>query len=146
MKSKHHISFPKINISSSHKKKNDKFENKNLDHLKLLIIFVKKGHGIAINQLLLDRGVAMTTIMYAEGAREKYVLDVLGAEQSQKEAVIAIVNEKKYKRIYESIEARFLISQASNGVLLTFNIKSLAGVLAYKYLSDYGRKNNYGKK
>ena len=122
-----------------------KFDAKNVDHLKMGIIFVKRGHGVAINNLLFDQGVAMTTLLYGEGTREKYVADILGGEESKMEAIIAVFNEKRLRDIKKALHERFIISKDSVGVMFVFNVKSMAGVLAYKYLSDFGGANKYGK-
>lgn len=123
-----------------------KFDPKKADRLKMGIILVKRGHGVAINELLFQHGVAMSTLLYAEGAREKYVADILGGEQHQIEVIFTIMNEKKVKAIKEALHTRFIISKDSVGVMFVFDIKSMAGVLAYKYLSDFGGASKYGNK
>ena len=125
---------------------NKKFDPKNVDRLKMGIILVKKGHGVAINNLLFDHGVAMSVLSYAEGAREKYVADILGGEQLQIEVIFTVMNEKKIKEIKKALHERFVISKDSVGVMFVFDIKSMAGVLAYKYLADFGGASKYGKK
>jgi len=126
--------------------KRKKFDAKgNNKKLKCLLVFVKKGHGVATNELLLENGCSMTTMMYAEGTRDKYVLNILGDKQNAQEAILAICREDRYPAIKEALETRFIISAASKGSLLAFDITSMAGVLAYKFLSDYEGVNNYGK-
>ena len=122
-----------------------KFDSRNVDHLKMGIIFVRRGHGVAINNLLFDHGVAMTTLLYGEGTREKYVADILGGEESKIEAILTVFNEKKLKDIKKALHDRFIISKDSVGVMFVFNVKKMAGVLAYKYLADFGGANKYGK-
>ncbi len=124
---------------------NKKFDPKRADHLKMGIILVKKGHGVAINELLFAHGVAMSVLVYAEGAREKYVADILGGEEHKIEAILTVMNEKKVKEIKEALHTRFIISKDSVGVMFVFDIKSMAGILAYKYLADFGGASNYGK-
>ncbi|MCQ2796039.1 MAG: hypothetical protein MJ213_01835 [Bacilli bacterium] len=123
-----------------------KFDPKRVDHLKMGIILVKKGHGVAINNLLFDHGVAMSLLLYAEGARQKYVADILGGEEQRIEAIIAIMNEKKIKEIKSVLQMRFDISKDSVGAMLVFDIKSMAGILAYKYLADFGGASKNGNK
>lgn len=120
--------------------------NKNLEHLKLIIVLVKKGHGDATNQLLLENGVVTTTMHYVYGTNDNYVKELFGgSEDKTKEGILAVVSESKYKQVRDALENRFLISSASKGVLLTFDISSMAGVLAYKFLTDYEGAMKYGK-
>ena len=125
---------------------NKKFDPKHADNLKMGIILVKKGHGVAINNLLFDHGVAMSLLLYAEGARQKYVADILGGEEQRIEAIVAVMNEKKIKEIKSALQMRFDISKDSVGAMLIFDVKSMAGVLAYKYLADFGGASKYGNK
>lgn len=139
----HHLfSLRKIMPQQSNKK----FDPKRVDQLKMGIILVKKGHGVAINDLLFNHGVAMSVLLYAEGAREKYVADILGAEEHKVEAILTVMNEKKIKEIKEALHTRFVISKDSVGAMFVFDIKSMAGVLAYKYLADFGGASKYGNK
>lgn len=123
-----------------------KFDPKHVDRLKVGIIIVKKGHGVAINNLLFEHGVAMSLFLYAEGAREKYVADILGGEERKIELIFTIMNEKKMKDIKSALYKRFMISKDSSGAMVVFDVKSMAGVLAYKYLADFGGASKYGKK
>ena len=123
-----------------------KFDPKHVDRLKMGIIFVRKGHGVAINNLLFDHGVAMSVLLFGEGTREKYVADILGGEEHKVEAILTVMNEKKIREIKSALHERFIISKDSVGVMFIFDIKSMAGVLAYKYLADFGGANKYGKK
>lgn len=123
-----------------------KFDPKRVDNLKVGIIIVKKGHGVAINNLLFEHGVAMSLFLYAEGAREKYVADILGGEERKIELIFTIMNEKKMKDIKAALNQRFLISKDSSGAMVVFDVKSMAGVLAYKYLADFGGASKYGNK
>lgn len=125
---------------------NKKFNPKNVDNLKVGFIIVKKGHGVAITNLLFEHGVAMSLFLYAEGAREKYVADILGGEERKIELIFTIMNEKKMKDIKAALNQRFLISKDSSGAMVVFDIKSMAGVLAYKYLADFGGASKYGNK
>lgn len=127
-------------------KKEKKFDNGNLERLKVIMIIVKKGHGIAINNLLLENGVSMTSLFFAEGTRQRYITDIFGGEESHKEAILAVVPEKKYRVIKNLLINRFSVSNASKGVMLAINIEKMVGVLAYKYLSDYEGVLKYGKK
>lgn len=135
------LSLRKIMPQQSKKK----FDPKHVDRLKMGIILVRKGHGVAINNLLFDHGVAMSVLLYAEGARQKYVADILGGEEQKVEAILTIMNEKKIKEIKNALHTRFVISKDSVGAMLIFDVKSMAGVLAYKYLADFGGANKYGK-
>ncbi len=121
------------------------FAPKNLEKLKYLIVVVKKGHGLAVNQLLLTNGAAMSTLLYAEGTKDKYVADILGGEESSKECVLALVNEKYYPNIKHLLDLRFTVSAASKGILITFDVASMAGVLAYKFSADFEGARNYGR-
>ncbi|MCQ2792091.1 MAG: hypothetical protein MJ208_01050 [Bacilli bacterium] len=125
------------------KQSSKKFDARNADRLKMGLIFVKKGHGVAINNLLFDHGVAMTALLFGEGTREKYVADILGGEESKIEVIIAVFNEKKINEIKEALHTRFVISRDSVGLMIVFDVKSMAGVLAYKYLSDFGGAAKY---
>ncbi len=123
-----------------------KFDPKNVDRLKMGLIMVRKGHGVAVNNLLFEHGVAMSTLFFAEGAREKYVADILGGESQQTEVILTIINERKINEVKKALKERFLISKDSRGIMFIFDVKSMAGVLAYKYLADFGGAAKYGKK
>jgi len=130
------------------RKKSKAFDanNPNLEKLKLIVCFVKKGHGVATNELILENGASMSVMLYAEGTKEKYVADIFGGEEKSQEGIIALVSEKKYPQLREVLDNRFSISFASRGILLAFDIKSMAGVLAYKFLTDYEGATKYAKK
>jgi len=121
------------------------FSPKNLAKLKMLVVIVKKGHGIAVNDLLLENGASMSTVIFAEGTKNKYVMDILGGEENDKECIMTIINENYYLNIKNVLKERFSISQASKGVLLCFDVDSMAGVLAYKFLADFQGAKKYGK-
>ena len=135
-----------IKIQKTNKPAKLNVKDKNLDKLKMVLIFVNRGHGIAMNNLILESGLAMSVMFFAEGTKEKYVMDILGGEEKNKEGILTIVNERDYKQLRKNIINRFLYSYAANGVAITVDIDSLAGVLAYKYLSDYGGVVKHGKK
>ena len=88
----------------------------------------------------------MSALLYGEGTREKYVADILGGEEHKIEAIFTVMNEKKIKEIKKALHERFIISKDSVGVMFVFDIKSMAGVLAYKYLADFGGASKYGNK
>jgi len=135
-------------IKHNHHKVNNqtKFAPAKLDKLKFIIVVVRKGHGVATNQLMLENGCSMTTNLYGEGTKEKYVMDILGGEEKDKECILGLVSEKKYPKLKESLDIRFTISQTSKGILLAFDVESMAGVLAYKYISDFVGAKKYGRK
>lgn len=137
----------KISNQNESKKSTKNFESgKTLDKLKFLIIIVRRGHGVAISDLLIEHGVAMSAISFAQGTRGKYVVDIFGSDEQHKEIITAVVSAKRYNDIKKALQYRFNVSGASKGVLLTFDISACAGVSAYKYLSDFEGVSRYGKK
>ena len=120
--------------------------NNKLEHLKMILLFVKKGHATPINDIILVTGGSMTTRFYAYGTKEKYVVDILGGEEKNKEGILALIPESKYNDTRGALVTYFKLYPNAQGVLLTFNISALAGVVAYKFLTDYEGANQYGSK
>lgn len=136
----------KKKIASAFTRKSTFDINEKHEKLKLFIIFLKRGHGGPTNQLLLDCGVSMSVLTYGNGTKERYVSDVFGSDEKEKDVVIAMVPEKKYLLVQERLLARFQLYPSAQGVVLVFDLKSLAGILAYKFLTDYeGGKENGNK-
>ena len=57
-----------------------------------------------------------------------------------------MIAEDKYKELHKALQTYFSAYRNSQGVMLTFDVNSLAGVVAYKFLSDYEGADNYDKK
>lgn len=130
--------FPMRRTKALPERRTKSFDVNNIhDKLFLIMIFVKKGHGDATNNLLLENGVSMTTKLYAFGTKTTYAKDIFGGEEKNKEAIFSIIPQSKCQLIHKALEDRFEHYPAAQGVVLVFNIKSFAGVLAYKYLTDY---------
>lgn len=113
------------------------------EKIKLVLIFVKRGHGVSTNNLLITYGASMTSMFYAEGTKQKYITDILGGEEKNKEAILTIVSASRCKRIQSALQSYFAAYPSAQGVALVFDIKSLAGVLAYKFLTDYEGAKQY---
>ncbi len=137
-------------ITGKNKKASQKkqpFETgKKLERLKTLIVVVKKGHGTPVSNLILDEGASMTTLFFAFGTKQTYVADIFGGEEQNKEAILAIVPEHRYRKIRLSLESYFATYRASQGIALIFDVSSLAGVVAYKFLADYEGADKYADK
>lgn len=116
---------PHFDINTKHEK------------LKFVLILVKKGHGNATNDLLLDLGVSMTTLFYASGTKQKYITDILSNDEQSKEGIFAVVPQHLIKLLQKALASRFHAYPNSQGVVLVFDISALAGIFAYKYLTDY---------
>jgi len=140
------MSSKKKHIHINNKKLDTKFSPNKLEKLKFIIVVVKKGHGVATNELMLEEGCSMTVNLYGEGTKEKYVMDILGGEEKNKECILGLISEKKYPSLKERLDNRFTISQASKGTLIAIDVASMAGVLAYKFISDYVGAKKYGSK
>ena len=108
----------------------------NIKKLKVLFILVQKGKGDIIRAFLIKNGVSMTMNFFAEGIKKNYVMDIL-EDDKNREVIFTIVSDDKYKMIYDFLESRFLFEKSMNGMLLTFNILSMAGTTAYKFLSNF---------
>lgn len=125
-------------------KKSEKFDVSNkIEKLKLLIIIVNKGRAIGINNMLIKKGVSFTTAFYGEGTAERYILSAISGEK-EKEIIISVVRESLVEDIKNDIEKRFSVSTAAKGVMAIFDLISMAGVAAYKFIADYGRSHNNG--
>ncbi|MBP5301387.1 MAG: hypothetical protein J6Y70_00645 [Bacilli bacterium] len=115
-----------------------------LKKLKVLFILVRKGHAETINRFLIENGLAIVVNFFAEGIKKNYFMDVLGDEKNR-DIIFTIVDDKKYKIIYFFLKNLFDFEKASmNGMLLVFDISSIAGVSTYKFLSDYNEVLEHG--
>lgn len=139
------VAIQRMNIQNALNSNKNFEHNKKIVKLKFLIIIVRKGQGVAISSLLIENGAAMTAISFAQGTKEKYVVDIFGGDEQHKEVITAVINEKRYENVKSAIKYRFGVSNSSKGVLLAFDIAACAGVSAYKYLSDFEGAFNNGK-
>ncbi|MCQ2793907.1 MAG: hypothetical protein MJ207_00830 [Bacilli bacterium] len=114
---------------------------------KLCLFLMKKGHGVPTNDLLLENGVNLTLLLYAQGTKNATFASLFsGNETNTREAIFALVPHNKVTRVREAFIERFSRYPEGTCTLLTFEVSALAGVLAYKFLTDYEGAEKYGEK
>ena len=124
----------------------EKFDKtNNIEKLKLLLIVVNKGRAIGINNMLIKKGVTFTTAFYGEGTADRYLLSAFTGEK-EKEIILCLVKESLVDDIKKEIEHRFSVSEAAKGVMIVIDLLSMAGISAYKFVSNFEGSKTYGKK
>lgn len=114
---------------------------------RLCLFLLKKGYGVPTNDLLLENGVNLTLLLYAEGTRNATFASLFsGNTTNSREAIFALVPHDKLTRVREACIERFSRYPEGSCALLTFEVTALAGVLAYKFLTDYEGAEKYGNK
>lgn len=124
----------------------EKFDKtNNIEKLKLLLIVVNKGRAIGINNMLIKKGVSFTTAFYGEGTADRYLLSAFTGEK-EKEIILCLVKESLVDDIKKETEHRFSVSEAAKGVMIVIDLLSMAGISAYKFVSNFEGSKTYGKK
>lgn len=106
--------------------------------IKVLVTIVARGTGAHYMKDYQDLGAPMSFLCFGKGTVEKELYEILGITDSRKDIVFTIANENLIPTLLDSVRKRFKAAKKPNlkGIAFAFELNSVAGVLAYKYLSN----------
>lgn len=82
-------------------------------------------------------GAPITMVLYAYSQPPVEILSYLGADQTKKTTLLTVCRAEYVPAILKAANARFQVSKEAKGVAFSLPVNNVAGILAYKFLSDY---------
>lgn len=107
----------------------------NIENLKLFVIIVDHKQGEFFEKTFTSKDYASTFTMVGHGSAPSEMYDLLGLAENMKDIVLVLVKESNLVDAKTIIEKRFNISQKSKGIAFTIELNSMAGLVAYKFLT-----------
>ena len=140
MKKTKKIKLEKINkkLNEVKNKKNKRTSNSNtkVEKLKLLCVIVHRNQANFYIDSFTNLGVSEVYDVFGEGTAPKDIDTIVGTNDSDKSLVMCLVKESLLNKCLEIINGRFLLSKQAKGIAFTIPIKSMVGVIMYRYLAN----------
>lgn len=107
------------------------------EKLYLLMCIVNDGQGNAIKDIAFGKGNgAAAYLSHGKGTASNDLYEVLWFSNESKQVIFAPVRGNKWLETKEALEKRFAVSNYSKGVGAIFQIDSMIGRSAYKFLAN----------
>lgn len=86
-------------------------------------------------------GISMNMVVYGySDPPEEIQKHIIAYDTLKKDIILTFCKYSDINKIHEIIEERFKVSNLAKGVAFGVPIDSVAGIMTYKFLSDYNNK------
>lgn len=109
-------------------------ETSNLAKIKIFISIVPYGQADGVVKLLEKVGVNYSVITQGEGTGAKFVPNLVA--DNKKQIIFSFIREDFTNAVKATLQERFSVSKASNGISFSIDLTSVMGVSIYKFLSN----------
>ena len=106
------------------------------EKLELLIAIVNSPKVRFYTNLIQSSEANLYLSVPASGTSEKAIMNYLGLNQSNRNAIFSIVREDKVKDLLEVLDENFSTIKDGGGIAVTVPLSSIIGTLAYGFLSN----------
>ena len=106
------------------------------EKLELLIAIVNAPKVRFYTNLIQSSEANLYLSVPASGTSEKAIVNYLGLNQSNRNAIISVVREDKVKDLLEVLDENFSTLKDGGGIAITVPLSSIIGTLAYGFLSN----------
>lgn len=104
--------------------------------IKVMVTIVPRGQGQFYLKKFQEIGAPASFLVFGKGTAEKEIYEILGISDTRKDIVFTLGSESLIPLIKNVIEEKFASNKKAKGIAFAFELNSVAGVLAYKYLSN----------
>ena len=107
--------------------------------LKLLITIVNRNKSEFFMDILQSMEINYQIAMTANGTASTEMLNLLGLSASDKTVILSVIREDKADSALALLEEKFKAVKGGKGIAFTVPMKSMIGVLNYRFLSNNRR-------
>lgn len=107
--------------------------------LKLLITIVNRNKSEFFMDILQSMEINYQIAMTANGTASTEMLNLLGLSASDKTVIFSVIREDKADSALALLEEKFKAVKGGKGIAFTVPMKSMIGVLNYRFLSNNRR-------
>ena len=102
--------------------------------LKILVTIIDRKKVDFYTSTYQGHGINMQEVVYGYGTTPRKISDLLGIRTSEKAIILSLIPEDKVKEVLNACEDKYFLTKNGKGIAFTIPIKSMIGVMLYKYL------------
>lgn len=111
------------------------------ERLDVIFTIVPKGKGEQVIDLLRDNDVMVNMTCLGRGTAPSSILEMLGIGATDKDVVLSFVKNEISTSLLRRIAKKLDFSKPGNGISFTVPLQSVAGIMAFKFLTtDYSEE------
>ena len=111
------------------------------ERLDVIFTIVPKGKGEQVIDLLRDNDVMVNMTCLGRGTAPSSILEMLGIGATDKDGVLSFVKNEISTSLLRRIAKKLDFSKPGNGISFTVPLQSVAGIMAFKFLTtDYSEE------
>lgn len=111
------------------------------ERLDVIFTIVPKGKGEQVIDLLRNNDVMVNMTCLGRGTAPSSILEMLGIGATDKDVVLSFVKNKTSPSLLRRIAKKLDFSKPGNGISFTVPLQSVAGIMAFKFLTtDYSEE------
>lgn len=111
------------------------------ERLDVIFTIVPKGKGEQVIDLLRNNDVMVNMTCLGRGTAPSSILEMLGIGATDKDVVLSFVKNKTSSSLLRRIAKKLDFSKPGNGISFTVPLQSVAGIMAFKFLTtDYSEE------
>ncbi len=115
-------------------------EEHKIEKLKVFCIIVNRYQSDFYVKKFDEIGVGASFVILGTGTATKDIYDFLGIGETKKDIILSLVKESVIPELKKITEERFKVSKNAKGVAFSFEMDSIAGVLAYRFIAGAKEK------
>ncbi|MBQ7123635.1 MAG: hypothetical protein IJO01_03360 [Oscillospiraceae bacterium] len=108
------------------------------ERLDAVITIVSRGKGETVVDLARENGVINNLLSQGRGTAPSSMLEMLGLGATEKDVVFSFVRDEQSRDIVDKIAKKLDFSKPGNGISFTVPLQSVAGIMAFKFLTTDG--------
>lgn len=108
------------------------------ERLDAVITIVSRGKGEIVVDLARENGVINNLLSQGRGTAPSSMLEMLGLGATEKDVVFSFVRDEQSRDIVDKIAKKLDFSKPGNGISFTVPLQSVAGIMAFKFLTTDG--------
>ncbi len=108
------------------------------ERLDVVITIVSRGKGETVVDLARENGVINNLLSQGRGTAPSSMLEMLGLGATEKDVIFSFVRDEQSRDIIDKIAKKLDFSKPGNGISFTVPLQSVAGIMAFKFLTTDG--------
>lgn len=108
------------------------------ERLDVVITIVSRGKGETVVELARENGIINNLLSQGRGTAPSSMLEMLGLGATEKDVIFSFVRDEQSRDIIDKIAKKLDFSKPGNGISFTVPLQSVAGIMAFKFLTTDG--------
>ena len=108
------------------------------ERLDVVVTIVSRGKGETVVDLARENGVINNLLSQGRGTAPSSMLEMLGLGATEKDVIFSFVRDEQSRDIIDKIAKKLDFSKPGNGISFTVPLQSVAGIMAFKFLTTDG--------